>query len=181
MARVTVEDCIQKISNRFELVLVAAQRMRSLASGGMPAVSPDNDKPPVIALREIAEECISIDEVKADLVSSLQRMKLREEEQAARDEAASFAEEEVFNPFAVDDIDEAGTPFGMAIAEGSEEFEDIAEDALPSGLESSEQPEAEQAKAEPSAEETPAEEPEAETPAEPESTEEATDTSDDKE
>ena len=180
MARVTVEDCIQKISNRFELVLVAAQRMRSLASGGMPAVSPDNDKPPVIALREIAEECISIDEVKADLVSSLQRMKLREEEQAARDEAASFAEEEVFNPFAVDDIDEAGTPFGMQIGDKSE-FEDIAEDALPSGLESSEQPEAEQAKAESESGDA---EPEAESEeSEPESTEEseATDTSDDKE
>ena len=56
MARVTVEDCIEKIDNRFELVMIAAQRARTLSSGAELTVERDNDKNPVIALREIAEE-----------------------------------------------------------------------------------------------------------------------------
>jgi len=56
MARVTVEDCIDKIPNRFELLLIAAHRARMLGSGALATVEPDNDKNPVIALREIAEK-----------------------------------------------------------------------------------------------------------------------------
>jgi DNA-directed RNA polymerase subunit omega len=73
MARVTVEDCVQKIPNRFELVLVAAQRARNLARGEELTIDRDDDKNPVVALREIAEETISIAKLEQDLVKSLAR------------------------------------------------------------------------------------------------------------
>ena len=72
MARITVEDCIEKFESRFELVLVASNRARKLHSGENPTVERDNDKNTVIALREIAGESISIDEMKNDLVEEYQ-------------------------------------------------------------------------------------------------------------
>ena len=73
MARVTVEDCIDKVPNRFELVLLAAHRARAI-SGGMPiTVERDNDKNPVVALREVAEETISPEDLKEDLIHSVQK------------------------------------------------------------------------------------------------------------
>jgi DNA-directed RNA polymerase subunit omega len=72
MARVTVEDCIMKINNRFELVMVAAQRARYLSSGVEPSIEKDDDKNPVIALREIAEETINVSDVEEDLIKGLQ-------------------------------------------------------------------------------------------------------------
>ncbi|MBT5641075.1 MAG: DNA-directed RNA polymerase subunit omega, partial [Rhodobiaceae bacterium] len=72
MARVTVEDCIMKINNRFDLVMVAAQRARYLSSGAEPSIEKDNDKNPVIALREIAEETINVSDVEEDLIKGLQ-------------------------------------------------------------------------------------------------------------
>jgi DNA-directed RNA polymerase subunit omega len=73
MARVTVEDCVTKVPNRFELVLLATQRGRELASGAQPSLERENDKNPVIALREIAEGTIQTDDLRAMLISSLQR------------------------------------------------------------------------------------------------------------
>ena len=73
MARVTVEDCIVQIPNRFELVLLAAQRARNIGRGEEMTVDRDNDKNPVVALREIAETTIDLAAVEADLVKSLQR------------------------------------------------------------------------------------------------------------
>lgn len=61
MARVTVEDCVDKVPNRFELVLMAAKRAHDIEKGAVPSVARDNDKPTIIALREIAEETISLD------------------------------------------------------------------------------------------------------------------------
>ncbi|MEE9590624.1 MAG: DNA-directed RNA polymerase subunit omega [Hyphomicrobiaceae bacterium] len=73
MARVTVEDCTDKVPNRFELVLLAAHRARAVA-GGMPiTVDRDNDKNPVVALREVAEETISPEDLKEDLIHSIQK------------------------------------------------------------------------------------------------------------
>lgn len=74
MARVTVEDCIEKVQNRFELVMVAAQRARRIGSGAGLTVERDNDKNPVIALREIAETTVSVDDLKEDLIQSHQRV-----------------------------------------------------------------------------------------------------------
>ncbi len=73
MARVTVEDCIQKVPNRFDLVLFAAQRARNIARGEELSIDRDNDKNPVVALREIAEETIELPRLEQDLIRSLSR------------------------------------------------------------------------------------------------------------
>lgn len=73
MARVTVEDCVDKVENRFELVLLASHRARQLAQGQQITIDRDNDKNPVVALREIAEETLSPDDLKEDLIHSLQK------------------------------------------------------------------------------------------------------------
>ena len=73
MARVTVEDCIDKIPNRYELLMVAAQRAKDISSGSPITLPKDNDKNPVIALREIAEETVSIEELQRSLVMGLQK------------------------------------------------------------------------------------------------------------
>jgi DNA-directed RNA polymerase subunit omega len=73
MARVTVEDCVEKVPNRFELVLLAAQRARNLSRGEELTIDRDNDKNPVIALREIAEETIPLERLEQDLLKSLSR------------------------------------------------------------------------------------------------------------
>ena len=73
MARVTVEDCIDKVDNRFELVLLAGHRARQISQGAAITVGRDNDKNPVVALREIADETLSPDDLKEDLIHSLQK------------------------------------------------------------------------------------------------------------
>jgi DNA-directed RNA polymerase subunit omega len=73
MARVTVEDCVTKIPNRFELVMLAAQRARSIAAGAELTLDRDNDKNPVVALREIADETIDLDDLREGLIKSLQK------------------------------------------------------------------------------------------------------------
>jgi DNA-directed RNA polymerase subunit omega len=73
MARVTVEDCIDKLPNRFELVLMAAHRARTISQGAPLLLDRDNDKNPVVALREIAEEAIDKDDLREDYVHSMQK------------------------------------------------------------------------------------------------------------
>ena len=73
MARVTVEDCVIKVPNRFDLVMLAAQRARDVAAGGQLTIERDNDKNPVVALREIADETIDLDGLKNNLIQGLQR------------------------------------------------------------------------------------------------------------
>lgn len=73
MARVTVEDCVDKIPNRYELLMVAAQRAKDIAAGAPLTVARDNDKNSVVALREIAEETVSIEELQKSLVLGLQK------------------------------------------------------------------------------------------------------------
>jgi DNA-directed RNA polymerase subunit omega len=85
MARVTVEDCVDKLPNRFELVMLASQRARKIGSGAALTVDRDNDKNPVVALREIAEETVEIEALKEELVRSHQRMVAFEEEDEAID------------------------------------------------------------------------------------------------
>ena len=74
MARVTVEDCIKVIDNRFELILIASERAKTLAKGVEPLLERDRDKNPVIALREIAENCLDLEATKSDLVKGLQKV-----------------------------------------------------------------------------------------------------------
>ena len=72
MARVTVEDCVDKIPNRFDLVMMAAQRARDISAGAQLTVDRDNDKNPVVSLREIAEETVSNEELEEEVIKSLQ-------------------------------------------------------------------------------------------------------------
>ncbi len=94
MARVTVEDCIEKIPNRFELVLTAGQRARAIQKGENLTIDRDNDKNPVVALREIAAETIDRDRIQDSIVRGLQRLNEREEE-IISDEAADEARNEM--------------------------------------------------------------------------------------
>lgn len=81
MARVTVEDCILEVPNRFELVMVAAQRARKIGTGAALTLDRDNDKNPVVALREIAEKTVSPAELQEDLTASYQKVHSTEEEE----------------------------------------------------------------------------------------------------
>ncbi len=87
MARVTVEDCVEKVTNRFDLVLLAAHRARVLSSGAPLLVDRDNDKNPVVALREVADGVLQPEELDEDLVQSLQKQV--EMEEGEETEAAS--------------------------------------------------------------------------------------------
>lgn len=79
MARVTVEDCVLKVPNRFELVMMAAQRARDIASGSPLSLDRDNDKNPVVALREIADETVALDGLKNSLIKGHQRVPEQDE------------------------------------------------------------------------------------------------------
>src|SRR3990172_1576891 len=114
MARVTVEDCVLRIPNRFDLVMVAAQRARNISAGAPLTVERDDDKNPVVALREIADETVDTDALQASLVQSLQRhveIDEPEEEQsefdiAGLDLAAGMAQAVGLGTLADDDADD---------------------------------------------------------------------------
>ncbi|QPC87269.1 DNA-directed RNA polymerase subunit omega [Mesorhizobium sp. NBSH29] len=88
MARVTVEDCIDKVDNRFELVLLAGHRARQISQGAAITIDRDNDKNPVVALREIADETLSPGDLKEDLIHSLQKHVEVDEPEADIDDSA---------------------------------------------------------------------------------------------
>lgn len=91
MARVTVEDCVVRVPNRFELVLIAAQRGRDISSGSPLTVERDNDKNPVVALREIAEDMLPLDNLRTAIVTGLQ--KHVENDEPEEDEMEAFMPE----------------------------------------------------------------------------------------
>ncbi len=111
MARVTVEDCIVQIPNRFELVLLAAQRARNISRGEELTVDRDNDKNPVVALREIADQTIDLGIIEQDLVKSLQRAP--EPEPAEEEVLDLIATDE--NIFGVMDVNEEPLPDGASL------------------------------------------------------------------
>ena len=88
MARVTVEDCIDKVPNRFGLVLLSAHRARAISAGSQILVDRDNDKNPVVALREIADDVVDADDLRENLIGTLQRVDERSE---AEEEAETLA------------------------------------------------------------------------------------------
>ena len=90
MARVTVEDCVDKIPNRFELVLLASQRARQVSGGAELTIDRDRDKNPVVALREIAEETVKPNDLGEALINSLQRVQVDEDDVA--DEVGSLSQ-----------------------------------------------------------------------------------------
>ncbi|MEM1035777.1 MAG: DNA-directed RNA polymerase subunit omega [Pseudomonadota bacterium] len=88
MARVTVEDCVEQVPNRFELIILAAQRARMIREGSPLTVDRDNDKDPVVSLREIADKSVDLKVVKESLVSDLQEVRPGEEEEREADRIA---------------------------------------------------------------------------------------------
>ena len=119
MARVTVEDCIVKVPNRFELVLLAAQRARNISRGESLTVERDNDKNPVVALREIADETVELPALEADLIKSLQRAP--EPEPAEEEVLDLIATDE--NIFGVMDVNEEQLPEVQAEELSAEDIE----------------------------------------------------------
>ena len=119
MARITVEDCVDKVPNRFELVLLSAHRARMIANGSPLTVDKENDKNPVLALREIADETVSPEDLNEDLIHSLQK----------------YVE--------VDEPEPAPTPIEADAPEEDSEvtFDRMSEEELLRGLESIDPPE----------------------------------------
>ena len=128
MARVTVEDCIEKIPNRFDLVLTAAQRARNIQKGELLTIDRDDDKNPVIALREIADETIDFHHIEDRIIQSMQRFNESEEEATVSDEASATADEDMSNMIGLESIENLEVS-GMQIGTGDElnatGFEDV--------------------------------------------------------
>src|ERR1700724_3532103 len=114
MARVTVEDCVVKVPNRFELVLLAAQRAREITSGAPLSIDRDDDKNPVVALREIADETVGLDQLKASVVRGMQK------------------HVEIDEPEETHELELDTTLFGVAAPDGAliEEEADVKEEDL---------------------------------------------------
>jgi len=99
MARVTVEDCITEVPNRFKLVMLASQRARDIQSGSSITVERDNDKNPVVALREIAGKTVDLDELEEELIQGLQKIVEHDEiEDFEEDEMDLLAIQQEMNP-----------------------------------------------------------------------------------
>ena len=149
MARVTVEDCVTKVPNRFELVMIAAQRARELAGGASITVDRDNDKNPVVALREIADSTVQLETLRESMIKGHQRVLPMEEPEdeiielmdgeqgwvrpSARTEDGVEAEELLEEREAFADADDESEEFSPEEAIG-EDDEDVAED-LPADAE----------------------------------------------
>ena len=97
MARVTVEDCIDKVDNRFELVLLASHRARQISQGAPITVDRDKDKNPVVALREIADDTVVPDELRENIITTLQRVDERTEAEDEAEVVALLAEPQHMN------------------------------------------------------------------------------------
>lgn len=93
MARVTVEDCVEKIPNRFDLVMLASQRARDISSGAQETLSRDNDKNPVVALREIAGETVNFAELRDKIVLGLQKQQPQDDDVEDEEISGAMAEE----------------------------------------------------------------------------------------
>lgn len=114
MARVTVEDCVEKIPNRFDLVMLASQRARDISSGAQETLSRDNDKNPVVALREIAGETVDFVELRNKIVLGLQKQQPQDDDVEDEEISGAMAEEAALaavqsgqlGPRAADDSDE---------------------------------------------------------------------------
>lgn len=104
MARVTVEDCVDKVPNRFDLVMLAAHRAREITAGSAPSVDRDNDKNPVVALREIAEETQPVDDLRERMIESTQTQ--IEVDEPEDDAMALLINAEIDRPRPVDDESE---------------------------------------------------------------------------
>ncbi|MCG6856760.1 MAG: DNA-directed RNA polymerase subunit omega [Salaquimonas sp.] len=127
MARVTVEDCIDKVENRFELVLLASHRARQISSGSQITIPRDNDKNPVVALREIADETLSPGDLKEDLIHSLQKHVEVDEPENEEEEAVPAIAEAPQPATVFEDVEDKPEP--------EVTFDRLSEDELLAGIE----------------------------------------------
>jgi DNA-directed RNA polymerase subunit omega len=144
MARITVEDCVEIESNRFKLILCASKRAREISAGALLTVSRDNDKNPVIALREIAERTVSIDGIEESIIKSMQRHFIRDEAEPDLD-----GEIDILSWQGEGETGSASDPETLALAhvnahaDGEEAEEDSEEDELDEEEDAEEDEEAE--------------------------------------
>ena len=138
MARVTVEDCIKKIPNRFDLVVAAAQRSREISNGIPIEIDRDNDKNPVVSLREIASEVVDAESLQERFIRSMQKNIVREvsenENNIDNDELQTTSLEDEFSAYLSESKPKSGynddSPFNKNKIEDEGSFEDISEDVL---------------------------------------------------
>ncbi len=121
MARVTVEDCVKVVESRFELILLAAERSRVLSKGAQPLLDRDRDKNPVVALREIAEKKLDLNDTKDSLVKGLQKyheevLTEPEEEDKNNEE---IVETQQLSEEIIEDVEENASEAGLSIDESS--------------------------------------------------------------
>jgi DNA-directed RNA polymerase subunit omega len=123
MARVTVEDCVLKIPNRFDLVMLAAQRAREISAGSQLTLERDNDKNPVVALREIAESSVDFDNLRQSVISGLQKQVERDEPEEDMMELLAAEQNVAGVPYDTksDEFDDDISVEGEPEAEASEE------------------------------------------------------------
>jgi DNA-directed RNA polymerase subunit omega len=122
MARVTVEDCIKVIESRFELILIAAERSRILSKGSEPLLDRDRDKNPVVALREIAENKLDLEQTKEILVKGLQKYHeevLTEPDEDEEDTKEQIVETPQLSEDMIEDVEENASEAGLSIDENS--------------------------------------------------------------
>ena len=132
MARVTVEDCVKKIPNRFDLVIAAAQRSREISNGIAIEVDRDNDKNPVVSLREIASEAVDAESLQERFIRSMQKNLIKEDNDNNNDEEQSLEEE--FAAYLNDHKSEKSVNDGFAFNKIRQEdegsFEDISDEMI---------------------------------------------------
>ena len=130
MARITVEDCVTRIPNRFELVMLAAQRARDMSAGAPLTVERDNDKNPVVALREIADDTVDLDHLRYELIHGLRRH-VEIDEQPEDELVAAYQQEQPViehDPLMlIDTDDEFELPPAPKDAEGDDEDDQPAD------------------------------------------------------
>ena len=122
MARVTVEDCVKVIESRFELILIAAERSRILSKGAEPLLDRDRDKNPVVALREIAEKKLDLEQTKEILVKGLQKYHeevLTEPDEDEENTKEQIVETQQLNEDIIEDVEENASEAGLSIDENS--------------------------------------------------------------
>ncbi len=122
MARVTVEDCVKVIESRFELILIAAERSRILSKGAEPLLDRDRDKNPVVALREIAEKKLDLEQTKDTLVKGLQKYHeevLTEPNEGEEDTKEQIVEKPQLSEDMIEDVEKNASEAGLSIDENS--------------------------------------------------------------
>lgn len=125
MARVTVEDCIDKIPNRFELVMAASQRVRDINAGAQITVDRDRDKNPVVALREIADVTISVDDLKEGLIKRNQRLFMNAEE--SEEQIDVIDGEEAWASMAREALESESENSGFETGEDADDADDFSD------------------------------------------------------